>query len=130
MFQRDSNGDLIKPTGYSSDGVPLDYAVISAGGGAEELVAFKQGDDPTHAVFTVTLLNQNSPQYAFLLYQNLTHSAAGTDIGTLNFNVIATDGDGDSVTQTLSVHVTDDVPHAVADTATINPAIRSSRAMS
>jgi T1SS-143 domain-containing protein len=118
VFQRDSNGDLIKPTGYSSDGVPLDYTIISAGGGAEELVAFKQGDDPTHAVFTVTLINQNSPQYFFLLYQNLTHSAMGTDVTTLNFNVVATDGDGDSVTQAVSVKVTDDVPHASADVAT------------
>lgn len=114
-FARDENSVLIKPTGYSSGGVDLDYFTRPSNvGTGEDLVAFKTGDDPNdpgfRPVFVVTVHTQVDPQYTFTLFQPVDHTGLGADVKTLSFNVVATDGDGDTLPRTIGVEITDGIP--------------------
>jgi T1SS-143 domain-containing protein len=119
-FVADGNGHY--GPALTSGGVALDYIVTTvnnAGVISPELVAYKHGGDPGDPVFTVTLYAPNgegAPTYSFVLFHPLDESGAGADTVALHFNVSATDSDGDSVQQMLTVNVTDDVPVAHADT--------------
>ena len=113
-FTTGSNGQF--GPALTSGGVALDYLVTTDLSGEPQLIAYKPGDDPnTHPVFTITLSNRPGseavPYYAFALFQPLDESGAGADTIALNFHVSATDSDGDSVQQSFTVNVTDDVPH-------------------
>ena len=123
-FVKDADGHVVGPA-LTSDGVQLDYVIRfpSDSPGNEQIVAYKHGDDPdTNPVFSITLYEQGHGYYAYAQYQNIDHSAQGTDLDVLNFNVIATDDDGDSIQTSITVNVTDDVPHAVL-TSTETPLI-------
>jgi len=68
--------------------------------------------DPSAAlVFTVSLSDQDYGSYTFTLSGNLDHPVHGTeDDLTLNFGFVATDSDGDAITDTFTVKVNDDAP--------------------
>ncbi|MGJ5176990.1 tandem-95 repeat protein [Bradyrhizobium oligotrophicum] len=69
-------------------------------------------DDPHAAlVFTVSLSDQGLGSYTFRLTGNLDHPVHGTeDDITLNLGFVATDSDGDAITDTFTVKVNDDAP--------------------
>ncbi|WGD49493.1 DUF5801 repeats-in-toxin domain-containing protein [Bradyrhizobium sp. CB1650] len=115
-FARDGSNDLIVPTGLTSGGVALDYAVrLAANGVDQELVAFKTGETVDQPVFIVALNGLVNPSFAFQLDQPLDHTGGNGTSLPLTFTVKAIDGDGDSVTQTFTVNVADDTPQAVDD---------------
>ena len=77
-------------------------------------------------VFTLTI-NANG-SYTFVLNKPLDHADKTNpdDIITLDFGVIATDGDGDKSTPgKITINVKDDGPTAVNDTSTVNPATKT-----
>ncbi|MBB5055174.1 T1SS-143 domain-containing protein [Afipia massiliensis] len=116
-FAKDSGSNPIGPA-LTADGIPLEYVIRFPGDspGNEQIVAYKQGGDPdTDPVFSITLYEGGQGQYVYVQYQNIDHGGVGADPTTFNFSIKAFDGDGDSVPQTLTVNVTDDVPIAVAD---------------
>ncbi|MCP3400927.1 DUF5801 repeats-in-toxin domain-containing protein [Bradyrhizobium sp. CCGB20] len=121
-FAKDSQGHVIGPQ-LKSDGVQLDYVVRFPGDSPdnEQIIAYKHGTDPdvqSNVVFSITLYEQGHGYYSYVQYQNIDHQGSGTDVAQLNFNVIATDSDGDSVQTSLTVNVTDDVPQPVVTAPT------------
>ncbi|MDD3021875.1 MAG: DUF5801 repeats-in-toxin domain-containing protein, partial [Alphaproteobacteria bacterium] len=70
-------------------------------------------------VFELTLNPDNT--YDFVLHGQLDHADATDpdDIITLNFDVTATDSDGDAVTGTIQINVHDDAPVAVNDVVSL-----------
>ncbi|PZP54655.1 MAG: hypothetical protein DI586_09220 [Micavibrio aeruginosavorus] len=77
-------------------------------------------------VFTLTI-NANG-SYTFVLNKPLDHADKTNpdDIITLDFGVIATDGDGDKSTPgKITINVKDDGPTAVNDTSTVNPSTKT-----
>ncbi|BAM90588.1 putative outer membrane adhesin like protein, multiple VCBS domains [Bradyrhizobium oligotrophicum S58] len=105
----------------TSDGFALHYEVSPNG---TVLTAYRvdgesfvdaQGhatSDPSAAlVFTVSLSDQGHGSYTFTLSGNLDHPVHGTeDDVTLNLGFVATDSDGDAITDTFTVKVNDDAP--------------------
>ncbi|WP_027556311.1 DUF5801 repeats-in-toxin domain-containing protein, partial [Bradyrhizobium sp. Cp5.3] len=119
-FATDGSNNLIVPTGLTSGGVALDYAVrLAANGVDQELVAFKTGESVDQPVFIVALNGLVNPAFAFQLDQPLDHTGANGSSLPLTFTVKAIDGDGDAVTQTFTVNVADDTPQANADLASV-----------
>ncbi|TPM52163.1 type I secretion C-terminal target domain-containing protein [Mesorhizobium sp. B2-2-4] len=114
-FARGPGNTLMAPEELTSGGVSLEYTVrLAANGVDEELVAFKQGDTVSNPVFMVTLNGMGTPTFVFTLWQPLDHDHTGGSDASLplGFTVKAIDGDGDSVTQSFTVNVADDVPTA------------------
>ncbi|WP_281407021.1 DUF5801 repeats-in-toxin domain-containing protein [Mesorhizobium sp. B2-1-3] len=114
-FARGPGNTLMAPEELTSGGVSLDYTVrLAANGVDEELVAFKQGDTVSNPVFMVTLNGVGTPTFVFTLWQPLDHDHTGGSDASLplGFTIKAVDGDGDSVTQSFTVNVADDVPAA------------------
>ncbi|WP_348641936.1 DUF5801 repeats-in-toxin domain-containing protein [Mesorhizobium sp. B2-6-1] len=114
-FARGPGNTLMAPEELTSGGVSLDYTVrLAANGVDEELVAFKQGDTVSNPVFMVTLNGVGTPTFVFTLWQPLDHDHIGGSDASLplGFTIKAVDGDGDSVTQSFTVNVADDVPAA------------------
>ncbi|WP_315754110.1 MULTISPECIES: VCBS domain-containing protein [unclassified Bradyrhizobium] len=107
----------------TSNGVALTYTV-SAGG--TMLTAYRYdeahqtyvdgeghatGDPATAAVFTVSLSDQGQGSYSFTLIDNIDHPAHNTeDDVTLTLGFVATDSDGDAVSDTFKVKINDDAP--------------------
>ncbi|MFZ5734794.1 MAG: DUF5801 repeats-in-toxin domain-containing protein, partial [Pseudomonadota bacterium] len=121
-FAKDTQGNPIGPS-LMSDGVALLYAIRFPGDspGNEQIVAYKSGGDPDNdadVVFRVTLYESGTGFYTYVQYQNIDHDDAGTDVKTFGFTINAFDTDGDSVSQTLTINVTDDVPEADDDSVT------------
>lgn len=106
-FERDSNGNPVHPDDITSGGHPLHYAIRVVGAGEEQLVAYREGESVNEPVFIVELTSPPNPNYVFSLYQSLDHTGANGETLPLNFSVVGTDGDGDSVTQHFQVNVTD-----------------------
>ncbi|TPN38896.1 hypothetical protein FJ979_11425, partial [Mesorhizobium sp. B1-1-6] len=114
-FARGPGNTLMAPEELTSGGVSLEYTVrLAANGVDEELVAFKQGDTVSNPVFMVTLNGVGTPTFVFTLWQPLDHDHTGGSDASLplGFTIKAVDGDGDSVTQSFTVNVADDVPAA------------------
>ena len=116
-FATDGNGDPLHPAGITSGGTALEYALRTTMIGEKQLVAFKAGETVDQPVFIVALSSPAVPNYVFTLYQALDHLGANDTSLPLNFTVVATDGDGDSIQQTFTVNVADDVPVAHKDDA-------------
>ncbi|OAF19403.1 DUF5801 repeats-in-toxin domain-containing protein [Bradyrhizobium neotropicale] len=115
-FAKDAQGNVLGPQ-LTSDGVQLDYVVRfpSDSPGNEQIIAYKHGGNPdTDPVFSITLYEQGHGYFTYVQYQNIDHPGAGADVDVLNFNVIATDADGDSVQTSLTVKVVDDIPLVIA----------------
>jgi len=105
----------------TSNGFGLHYELSTVG---TELTAYRWNgesyvdatghvtEDPSAAVvFTVTLSDQDRGSYTFDLVGNLDHPVAGTeDDITLTLGFVATDSDGDAITDTFTVKVNDDAP--------------------
>jgi T1SS-143 domain-containing protein len=120
-FAKDGNSNPIGPS-LTADGVPLLYVIRAPGdsAGNEQIVAYKQGDDPdTNPVFSITLYEGGDGYYTYVQYQNIDHNGVGTDSKTFGFTINAFDADGDSVSQTLTINVTDDVPVAYSNTNSV-----------
>ena len=94
----------------TSNGQALSYSIGTAANGDALLTATAGSDH--HTVFTVELSDANNGSYTFTLADNLDHPSSSTAENTLSisFNVVATDSDGDSVNQSFTVNVQDDVP--------------------
>ncbi|MEP1571697.1 DUF5801 repeats-in-toxin domain-containing protein [Roseibium album] len=96
----------------TSDGIELDYVLNSDG---TVLTAYK-GDGRTDAdkVFVVSLSDDGSGSYTFELLGNIDHdlpgSGAMSESWDLDFAVIASDSDGDTVEGDFRVSVVDDAP--------------------
>ncbi|PLX40149.1 MAG: hypothetical protein C0605_06685, partial [Hyphomicrobiales bacterium] len=64
-----------------------------------------------HNVFTLTVDDLATGAYTFTATAPLVHPTAGTEDNlTLAFDFTLTDGDGDSVTRSLTINVDDDIP--------------------
>ncbi|WP_257166615.1 VCBS domain-containing protein [Bradyrhizobium sp. SRS-191] len=107
----------------TSNGVGLTYVVSENGtllsayryDAAHETYVDANGkptDDPASAaVFTVSLSDQGQGAYTFTLIDNIDHPVRNTeDDVTLTLGFVATDSDGDAVTNTFTVKVNDDAP--------------------
>ncbi len=120
-FAKDGSSNPIGPS-LTADGVPLLYVIRAPGdsAGNEQIVAYKQGDDPdTNPVFSITLYEGGNGYYTYVQYQNIDHNGVGTDSKTFGFTINAFDADGDAVSQTLTINVTDDVPTAYSNTNSV-----------
>ena len=101
----------------TSDGQALSYTISTDSNGEQLLTATAGSGKGAPAVFTVQLSDNGSGSYEFTLLSNLDHPAGqGANEIVLAFNVVATDDDGDNVSQSFTVNVQDDVP--VAGTGT------------
>lgn len=75
--------------------------------------------DNTRTVFEVSLSDDGSGQFRFVLLDKLDHAGGGNENNiALSFNFVATDSDGDSVPGAFTVVVNDDVPAAGSGTVT------------
>ncbi|WP_322517587.1 tandem-95 repeat protein [Rhodopseudomonas palustris] len=122
--------DLGNVLALTSGGVALKYAIVSADGSTnpldQKLIAYKDGDTPANPVFTVNLISAGNPSYQFVLYQALDHSGSYDDTLPLTFSVTGYDGDGDAVTQSLTVTLEDWSPQSSdVDAKTIEEAAGS-----
>ncbi|CCD94525.1 hypothetical protein BRAO375_3630006 [Bradyrhizobium sp. ORS 375] len=71
----------------------------------------KPSEGPVGAVFTVSLSDVGYGSYSFTLSGHLDHPQHGTeDDITLTMGFVATDSDGDAVTDTFTVKINDDAP--------------------
>ena len=95
----------------TSNGVPI---VVNQVG--NQYIGTAGGD----VIFVLTLNGDNT--YDFVLNGQLDHADASNpdDIITLNFDVVATDSDGDSATGTIQINVHDDAPVALGDVAIVS----------
>ncbi|WP_417413541.1 VCBS domain-containing protein, partial [Hoeflea sp.] len=102
-FAADQEG----PTAFKSDGVDVRY-VLSNGGTI--LTAYK--GDSLDKVFEVSLSDDGTGSYNFVLLGNLDHSDSTDEPLPLDFTVTATDAGGDTFSATFTVTVNDDTPVA------------------
>ncbi|CAM2780587.1 Serralysin G [Vibrio mytili] len=93
--------------GLTSQGVAVTLTETPNGDGSFTYEATAAGNP----VFTLTVNTDGS--YNFTLEGPIDH-ALGSDELTLNFPIIATDFDGDTVTETIPVTIVDDVPTITA----------------
>jgi T1SS-143 domain-containing protein len=115
----DGNGDPL-----TSGDAAIAYVVVPADGSLsgldQKLIAYLEGTDPedfANWVFSVNLTGPGNAAYQFLLYKPLDHLGTNDTSLAITFTVNAFDGDGDSVEQTFTVNVADDVPIANKDDA-------------
>ena len=110
------NPDLeTTPTGLLSNGVNVIYTLSDDD---HTLTATADGTP----LFTVTITDPDSSSagYSFTLIQPLDQAdALGENTLPLNFGFIVTDSDGDSATDQFTVTITDDIPTATSDAASI-----------
>ena len=84
------------------------------------------GTDVPRTVFEVSLSDDNSGAFRFILKDALDHAPGQNENNiVLSFNFTATDSDGDSVPGTFQVLVNDDVPTANADTDSVSSAVQT-----
>ncbi|WP_244274721.1 DUF5801 repeats-in-toxin domain-containing protein, partial [Labrenzia sp. OB1] len=105
------NGGAISWDGLTSRG---DAVTFNISGNGSVLTAVANG----RTVFNVTLSDQASGGYEFVLYDTLEHPDAGTgsgaeDLLNFSFGFTATDSDGDGIDGDFSIDVIDDRPVAV-----------------
>ncbi len=123
-FAKDADGHVIGPA-LSSGGVPLDYIVRAAtdSPGNEQILAFRHGDDPSvdgNIVFSITLYTSGTGYYTAALYHPIDDTGQGADTQVLNFTVLATDSDGDTIAlNPLQVSIVDSIPHPVIATTDV-----------
>ncbi|MEF1312429.1 VCBS domain-containing protein, partial [Vibrio mytili] len=94
--------------GLTSQGVAVTLTETPNGDGSFTYEATAAGNP----VFTLTVNTDGS--YNFTLEGPIDHAQDGEDVLTLNFPIIATDFDGDTVTETIPVTIVDDVPTITA----------------
>ncbi|WP_460883152.1 retention module-containing protein, partial [Pseudaeromonas pectinilytica] len=68
---------------------------------------------------TITGFSDGVVSYTYTLLGNEAHPAAGNDVLLDNTSILVTDRDGDTASSNLSIQIVDDVPTAVADSASI-----------
>ncbi|WP_424630070.1 DUF5801 repeats-in-toxin domain-containing protein [Bradyrhizobium sp. SYSU BS000235] len=109
-FAKDEHGNVIGPD-LESGGVKLLYEIQSTSD-YEQLVAYKEGDTSHTPVFLVTLYESGEGTYIYTQFQSIDHSGSAADTREFNFTIVAHDADGDTVQQTLTIDVKDDIPTA------------------
>ena len=125
----DANGNALHLT---AGGQALAYEIVQGPEGPG-LIAYYQGSDPsvlTNQVFSLTLstdigqtdpvTGELNPSYTFALLHAFDEPGAGANTMTLNFNVTGFDSDGDSVQQTVTINVKDDIPEAPPTNLLVN----------
>jgi T1SS-143 domain-containing protein len=123
-FAKDADGHVIGPA-LSSGGVPLDYIVRAApdSPGNEQILAYKHGADQSddgNIVFSITLYTSGNGYYTAALYHPVDGAGQGADTQVLNFTVLATDSDGDTIAlDPLQVSIVDGIPHPVIATTDV-----------
>ncbi|HEV7257126.1 MAG TPA: DUF5801 repeats-in-toxin domain-containing protein [Bosea sp. (in: a-proteobacteria)] len=95
------------PAGLTSNGEAISYAF----NGERTLLTATAGG---RTIFTVQLSDLANGSYTFTLLDNLDHLGAGAAIQALGFAIVATDADGDTVPNSFTVNIVDDVPVAGA----------------
>ena len=113
------------PSGLTSDGEPIDYEILPAGGGSgQKIVGFvDEGDGKfgpgDRLVFRVEVAEETSGgtfNLLFHLFDNFDNAAPGSLLGAneqdlaLLFKVIAEDSNGTQLSGTWNVGVRDDIP--------------------
>ena len=97
--------ELTAPQGLTSNGDPITYTIDPVD--RTTLIATATGG---RVVFTVTLSDDDTGSYTFVLSDNIDHLGNSGTVQALDFGYIATDSDGDSVPGSFRVNVTDDTP--------------------
>lgn len=109
-FGQDTPG-TVHPDGVSHAGGDLAGGVLSSGGVAVVITQTATGYVGMAGGTTVFTINvDNTGAYTFTLFAPLDHSAPGNTI-TLDFGVNVVDFDGDHTPSTITINITDDVPH-------------------
>jgi large repetitive protein len=121
-FGVDGPGTVVFNPTFESNGSRLNNALTSNG---VPVTVSLTGNTYTGTangvtVFTMTINPQNG-RYTFTQFEQLDHADpnAINDSIDLVFGITATDADGDTTTDTVTIRVLDDNPQAVNDTATI-----------
>ncbi|PCI02381.1 MAG: hypothetical protein COB78_13430 [Hyphomicrobiales bacterium] len=110
-----TTGDIVETdnnTPLTSNGDAVTYNVIDS--------TTLQGVAGGRVVFEITLDNASTGSYTFTLYDNVDHVGTGEDSElNISLGIVATDGDGDSAADTITVTVNDDtlVVGSSADTS-------------
>ena len=107
------NGSFTLPSGLKSNDIPVTVSYNTANN-------TYTGSAAGNTVFTLVI--QNNGNYTFRLVDTLDHPDATNpnEAISMNFGVIATDGDGDSATANITVRVLDDAPIANNDVNSID----------
>ena len=107
-------GGSLAAGALSSNGVPVTFIYGSEG----SVVGVAGGE----TVFLLAL-NTTTGAYTFTQFLPLDHADGSNpnDVITLQFNVNATDADGDTTPTTITVSVLDDAPVALNDVAIVDP---------
>ncbi len=108
-FATDAEGNPIHPMGLTSDGVQLSYELRTTEFGEKQLVAFKSTETSDNPVFIVALTSPGNPAYGVTLFQNIDHGP-NSNSTSLEFTIVATDGDGDKITVPVTIDIKDDSP--------------------
>ncbi len=95
------------PAGLTSNSEAISYAF----NGERTLLTATAGG---RTIFTIQLSDLANGSYTFTLLDNLDHLGAGAALQALGFAVVATDADGDTVPNSFTVNIVDDVPVAGA----------------
>ncbi len=98
--------------GLTSNSETISYA-LSPNGTAIVATAGSGG----RVIFTVSLSDTGAGSYTFTLSNPIDHTGANGASQPLNFNIVATDADGDPVGSSFVVNIADDVPSAGAQSA-------------
>ncbi|MGP9811308.1 T1SS-143 repeat domain-containing protein [Rhodopseudomonas sp. NSM] len=95
-------------TGLTSDGSAISYSISADGTTLTATAA------DSRVVFTVQLSDSGDGSYTFTLFDNIDHAPSGPNDGSLplTFGFKATDGDGDTATDSFTVTVLDTTPVA------------------
>ncbi|WP_117194795.1 T1SS-143 repeat domain-containing protein [Rhizobium terrae] len=98
-------GENEVPAGLTSNGDAVHYEVVG-----NTLVAYAGSGLDTRLVFTVSLDDDGTGQYAFRLLGNIDHKGDDAGSKTLSFNFIAEDSDNDEAAGSFSVEIVDGGP--------------------
>ena len=99
-------------SGLTSDGRAVYFRLVNDGQTIEAYVRAVDNGGVEEAIFDAAL-NGTDRGYTVNLYGNIDHQPGDTDRGaaqSINFDVRATDGDGDYIDVNLSIRIADDAP--------------------
>jgi T1SS-143 domain-containing protein len=106
--------ELDGPTALTSRGDAIRYE-LSSDGTVLTAIATDDSTGATRTVFTVSLSDNDNGSYEFTLIDTLDHPAEAEDENSLEleFAFVATDSDGDTVSNSFDVSVIDDRPFTI-----------------
>ncbi len=119
-YQLDTPGTFAPQNVFSASGSLLGGALTSNGNPVTVALAGNTYTGTANGVTVFTMVVNTNGTYTFSQFEQLDHADGSTQNETiaLTFQVGATDADGDTTTNTITINVLDDAPLAVNDTAT------------